>query len=402
MALVQQPVEFLTPLSATATCATATSATATTATVAPIYDTLGEASWPGATLAGAAVVPTEQPRKHFACPVVEVWARQCEFISLGCYCTVAQAIKDLGIRQRAYPFDWVRSPMEGVIRCFEEQFEDFLTFTDSRQAHGHTVFEGSRWGGSFWHHDIMDDKVHNDFIKRIERLLGKGEVPPKTPRVFVRVANSSRDVEMVFQLKRSLQQAFPDAPIYVLLIVDMQEVNCLARIDGADADNLLFFLLDHRTVFKYSLASKDDFLHRSATYAEAIAAAAAYWAAEGRASRASGAVAAFPSVRQFSASLEQWYGGDCASQLFCPQYFKGRKVRSDGVVGLPKLLHGRNVEFRLPDGVLPGTRLQVHMFDTLVTLEMPPDAVAGALFKCRLVEGVLSVKMIHATEAGAP
>lgn len=352
-------------------------------------------------LASVAVVAGEQPRKRFACPAAEVWARQCEFISLGCYCTVAQAIKDLGIRQRAYPFDWARSPIEGVIRCFEEKFEDFLTFTETRQAHGHTVFEGSRWGGSFWHHDIMDDKVHSDFCRRIQRLLGNGEVPSNTPRFFVRVANSSRDAEMVSQLKDLLQQAFPDAPIYVLLIVDMQEVDCLARIDGADADNLLFFLLDHRTVFKKTLATKDDFLHRSGAYAEAITAAAAYWAAGGRTSYASGAVAAFPNLREFSASLEQWYGGDCASQLFCPQYFQGRKVRSDGVVGLPKLLHGRNVEFRLPDGVVPGMRLQVNMFGMLVTLEMPADAIAGALMKCRLVEGVLSCVLVHATAAGA-
>jgi len=305
------------------------------------------------------------------------------------------------MRQRAYPLDWVRSPIEGVIRCFEEQFEDFLTFTDSREAHGHTVFEGSRWGGSFWHHDVMDDKVHSDFCRRIQRLLGNGEVPPNTPRFFVRVANSSRDVEMVFQLKRTLQQAFPDAPIYVLLIVDMQEVNCLARIDGVDADDLLFFLLDRGRVFKNTLASRDDFLHRSSVYADAITAAAAYWAAGSRSSNASGAVAVFPNLREFSASLEQWYGGDCASQLFCPQYFKGRKVRSDGVTGLPKMLHGRNVEFTLPDGVLPGTRLQVDMFGMSVTLKMPPDAIAGALMKCRLVEGVVSAVLVHASATGA-
>jgi len=393
MALVQKPVECLTPLAAAATCTAATSAVtaaAAAATVVPMHDTLRDASW-----AGAALVTPEQPRKRFACPMAEVWARQFDFISLGCYCTVAQAIKDLGIRQRAYPFDWVRSPIEGVIRCFEDKFEDFLTFTETRQAQGHTVFEGSRWGGSFWHHDIMDDKVHNDFCRRIQRLLGNGEVPLNAPRFFVRVANSSRDVEMVFHLKRSLQQAFPDAPIYLLLIVDMQEVNCLARIEGADANNLLFFLLDHRIVFKPNLAGKKAFLHRSGTYAEAIAAAAAYWAAGGTSSHASGAVASFQSLREFSSSLEQWYGGDCASQLFSPQYFKGRKVRSDGVVGLPKLLHGQNVEFRLPGEIRPGMRLQVNMFGMTVSLEMPPDALPGALVKCRLVEGVLSVVMVH-------
>ncbi|CAE8703090.1 unnamed protein product, partial [Polarella glacialis] len=63
----------------------------------------------------------------------------CEVISLGCYSTICQAFKLLKVRQRAYPFDWVRSSMEGIMHCFNTDFEDFLTYTASRQEDDLTV-----------------------------------------------------------------------------------------------------------------------------------------------------------------------------------------------------------------------------------------------------------------------
>merc|ERR1719453_121486 len=110
----------------------------------------------------------------------QAFLEACEVISIGNFCGVSCAIKALGLRKSANPFDWVRSPVEGIIHCFDRCFEDFLTFTSTAgEGHG-KAFLGTRWGGSFWHHDIESPKVREDFTRRIERLLGLGKVPACT------------------------------------------------------------------------------------------------------------------------------------------------------------------------------------------------------------------------------
>jgi len=101
-------------------------------------------------------------------------------------------------------------------------------------------------------------------------------------------------------------------------------------------------------------------------------------------------------LSQVSASCEQFFGGDPSNELYSPQYFKGRKLRlkSNMAVKLPNLIHGRNAEFPLPDGIVPGGALKVDIFGAELVLRLPQNAAPGHLMKCRLVDGVVSVAMV--------
>ena len=54
---------------------------------------------------------------------IKGWHWGCEFISLGCFCAVSHAFQLLGLKKNSYPFDWVRSPMEGIMHCLDSQFQ---------------------------------------------------------------------------------------------------------------------------------------------------------------------------------------------------------------------------------------------------------------------------------------
>ena len=46
-------------------------------------------------------------------------------ISLGQSCTVAGAVRDYGIREFAFPFDWIVSPFNSLYQVFEDDFKFF-------------------------------------------------------------------------------------------------------------------------------------------------------------------------------------------------------------------------------------------------------------------------------------
>merc|ERR1719248_308847 len=99
-----------------------------------------------------------------------------------------------------------------MIHCFQN-----LTFANVKQTeNSHPAFTQSSWGGSFWHHDPLAAGTKEDFTRRIERLLGLGDVPASKPRVFIRAVNSTRELNNAFRLQETLQAAFPNAPVYSL------------------------------------------------------------------------------------------------------------------------------------------------------------------------------------------
>ena len=58
-------------------------------------------------------------------------------ISLGCNCWPSTVIKELGLRQISLPFDWMISNIDGLEKCFKNNFEFFhkdlyLNFDNTR------------------------------------------------------------------------------------------------------------------------------------------------------------------------------------------------------------------------------------------------------------------------------
>jgi len=338
-------------------------------------------------------------------PRAAAFLEQCEFVSLGSFCAVSTALQALGLRRHAYPFDWVRCPLDGVAHCLETDFEDFLTFTTSRTDCSHQVFSTARWGGSFWHHDPEAPDTQEGFSRRIERLLGLGEVAASTPRVFVRVVNSTRELDVLPRLQVALQRALPEAKVYVLVLIDLQQSRGPLRL--ADDHRTLFYRL-HESVWEGADAQGRDFMKRSSdAYQEAIAFALHFWAASPEA----GSAAVVQDLAELGAALDQFDGGSPACESFWPRRYRGQRVALRRTLAVadgqrkdsrwPSLLAPCPqgfVDVRLPAGIRPGDFLETKAFGRSMKVKIPEGtACVGQLVRLRYADGVVTLCLAAAT-----
>lgn len=53
-----------------------------------------------------------------------------KFISLGCDCSIAYQLTQLGLRNESYPLDWCSTPnLDTIIKLFQTNFKDFANFS---------------------------------------------------------------------------------------------------------------------------------------------------------------------------------------------------------------------------------------------------------------------------------
>jgi len=381
-------------------------------------------------------------------PALAMFLEGIEFISLGNFCGIARALQALGLKKRSYPFDWVRSPLDGIIHCLETDFEDFLTFTTVRtdEAYGLKIFQGSHWGGSFWHHDPLAPKVKADMVRRMERFLGFAEVPASKPRVFVRCVNTTRELGAVPQLLKQLTALFPKADVRLLVIVDFQ-VNCGFIIqleeEGFTADRLLFYTVSEQVFLQLPWCMQQV----AEAYAEGVAHAARFWSSNDLQSPRMLQAPAPPriaaDVAELRASINEFDGGNPATESFWPRRLQGQQITLRGnKPRMPGLLpqqpqpqqpqqatqqqllqttprawqlqhqqkqqeqqqhHPQKdvMHVRVPDGVLPGAFMATEAFGTKLKFPIPEGAAGGQLLQLRLVGGVLSVALVVAAATTA-
>lgn len=297
--------------------------------------------------------------------------------------------------------------MEGIIHCLDSRFEDFLTFTSFRHEGALKVFESTRWGGSFWHHDLEAPGTKDAFVRRIRRMLGNGDVQATTSRVYIRAVNSTREVESALELRAALQRANPQAYIYLLIIIDLQSMKGAMRVSGDVGEGVLFYCI-HEDLYTRALAMRmnmpdlDRIQLISDWYAEAIAFGAKFWAGE---SDAVSETTVVQSIAEVCALLQQWDGGSAAYSLFCPRKFHGQQIAISSATELPGLLDPFAFrDFVLPQNVMPGQSLLVHAFGTGVHFQMPNDVCVGQLLRVSLVGGRASGQVIWPSmpDSGSP
>ncbi|CAL1162311.1 unnamed protein product [Cladocopium goreaui] len=321
-------------------------------------------------------------------PHVTEFMEKCEFISLGCYCAPSYAMQLLNVRKNSYPFDWTRSSLEGILHCMENRFEDFLTYSTYNMVDQHVVFGGTRWGGSFWHHNLEAPMTVEDMTRRIHRFLGTGDVSPKVPRVFVRIVNSTREISQALRLRDSLKQHFPEAQvprrqdfglisiqeIYLLLLVELQMERgpiAVRFVAVSLSMGLLvlggFWMLgievlqrrnfdnnQHPTGIHFQSAVPDVQRHWSG------ATAVKWWAGEGLEGQQVRSVAAWPVL---SKCIYQFDGGDPARELFVPRRFWGQQLNTFGGAMMERLLSlTQQQAFVLPIGVDASKPFPVQCF----------------------------------------
>jgi len=321
-------------------------------------------------------------------PRVTEFMEKCEFISLGCYCAPSYAMQLLNLRKNSYPFDWTRSSLEGILHCMENRFEDFLTYSTYNMVDQHVVFGGTRWGGSFWHHNLEAPMTVEDMTRRIHRFLGTGDVSPKVPRVFVRIVNSTREIGQAIRLRESLKQHFPEAQdIYLLLLVELQMERGPIAVTAPEGQGIFFFCFTEEEFRQQPAPNHHPLSVSGARCAEALATAVKWWAGE----VLEGQVRSVDSLAELSKCIYQFDGGDPARELFVPRRFWGQQLNTFGGAMMERLLSlTQQQAFVLPIGVDASKPFPVQCFGRYLQVQLPPFAQQGLVVQLFLNSGQLS------------
>jgi len=313
-----------------------------------------------------------------------------EFISMGCFCAPSYALQMLGLKRYSYPFDWVRSSIDGIIHCLNVQFQDFLTYSTSWMQDQYLVFGGTRWGGSFWHHNLEAPVTQEDMLRRVQRLYGVGEVAASKPRFFVRCVNSTREIDSATRLREALRKMLPEAEeVLLLIIVDVQSSTGPMAVAGEAGHGVLFYQISDAETSKALIQGARGLPIWSRSHATAIAFAVRYWAG---CAGARSNVRMFADLAQLSAVCEQWDGGDPARELFLPRKFYGRRL--DVFSGVPKMQRLcaplQLFSFVLPADVDAEAPLPVECFGKYLRVHLPKGACGGHVLQLYCNEGQLS------------
>lgn len=121
------------------------------------------------------------------------------FISLGERCLTAAALSKYGLRSTSGPFDWCFSSLEGVLTLLENDFEDFMDYSNfSVDEENNRVFHDKKYKMTY-NHDIKVS-LENDYAeikekyqKRIERF----RIMIQNPTCFVRVVPWVNELEFI-------------------------------------------------------------------------------------------------------------------------------------------------------------------------------------------------------------
>eukprot|EP00930_Biecheleria_cincta_P058355 TRINITY_DN44195_c0_g1_i1.p1 TRINITY_DN44195_c0_g1~~TRINITY_DN44195_c0_g1_i1.p1 ORF type:complete len:463 (+),score=66.41 TRINITY_DN44195_c0_g1_i1:36-1424(+) len=324
---------------------------------------------------------------------IDSFLEKCEFIGMGCYCAPSFALQLLGLRKNSYPFDWVRCSLNCILNCLDSKFEDFMAYSTIQVIGQYTVFGSTRWGGSFWHHNLEAPNTSVDMVRRIRRFYGLGEVAASTPRVFVRVANTSQEVNSILQLRNKLQETLPESQqIYFLLILEYQNERGPAVVSEPAAQNMFFYRFTEEDFRLVPAAGRHPLSVCGQRYALAIATAIKWWAGRYPPGEA---VRGFSSMKDLASVCDQFDGGNAARELFAPRRFYGQQLQifpdaSQQTPCMQRLIAcTQQQSFVLPVGVDVSVPWQVQCFGKFLQVKLPAFATPGLVVQLWLHNGQL-------------
>lgn len=342
-----------------------------------------------------------------------------EFISLGTFCAISTTLQGLGVRRSAYPFDWIRSPLSGVVHLLNSQFEDFLTYTSSRKEFNYHVFCNTRWGGSFWHHDPEAEGTREEFTRRIERFYGIRGVPADSSRFFIRAVNSSSELSEVSILLKSLKGCFPKAKNYLLILIDLQEAADFYQVDEC-GENTLFFCVS-RSVWETQpqIDTNNEgvrgVMDRAGTaYSEGIAKAIMWWSGKNGRLEDVQRPTRLARLDDLSARLSHFDAGCPSTDSFWPRRFRGQRIqlarptgqadcnfRQSAGPGLLEPMPEQLADVCLPAGIKAGDFLETEAFGRPIKIQVPDGSSEGRYLRLRYYQGVVSCSLAAAATAAA-
>lgn len=94
------------------------------------------------------------------------------FVSLGGNCSVTYQLNKLGLRNKAYPFDWSQIKISSLVEAFKSNFEDYQIIYVDKYSDAHNSFIVKNKYAKFAH-EVLNDNTNNfslQLVRRIERL----------------------------------------------------------------------------------------------------------------------------------------------------------------------------------------------------------------------------------------
>jgi len=168
------------------------------------------------------------------------------FISIGGWCGTKMALKDLGLfNEPSLPFDSVRTSIEGIIDCIENNFQNYFPkeIKKDNRFPKYVGFIGGYVG--FYHHNLLDKNVIESLKRKIIRF---DEKIKKNNCVFLRtIAREKYEDEIKYykKLQDVIDKKYPGISYIICFIIPNQ------------ANTQYYKHLDNRT-FLFTLNDKSD------------------------------------------------------------------------------------------------------------------------------------------------
>lgn len=169
-------------------------------------------------------------------------------VSLGSWCGVKTALRNLDLDGPSLPFDWMRSSIESVNDSLETEFQNFLAWERVQESpyKEHATPYGRIYLAhrhSFWHDNLEELEDREKIRRRIERFLHLGRSADDGERLlFIRSLNTTRELREASVLMSLLAQRFGAQRTWLLLLVDAQR--CEQRFVFRDAPQLIVQTVD--------------------------------------------------------------------------------------------------------------------------------------------------------------
>jgi hypothetical protein len=159
--------------------------------------------------------------------VKDIYTHKIQYISLGGWCGTTISLRQNQLYEDAYPFDHVRSTFIGIIDCIENNFSNF--FPKKIELDPITVdyqwrsFRGKYFG--FYHHDLTNTSIVNNFIKRINRFYNLLSSTTEEI-VFLRTIAThdyNDEIKLTNMFITSIEKRFPSLRFILIFIIPRQD-----------------------------------------------------------------------------------------------------------------------------------------------------------------------------------
>jgi hypothetical protein len=149
------------------------------------------------------------------------------FISIGGWCGTKIALKDLGLfNEPSLPFDSVRTSIEGIIDCIENNFENYFPkkIEKDNRFSNWEPFLGQYVGFYHNNHNILDKNVIESFERKFIRF---DEKVRKDNCVFLRTIateNYNDEIKYYKKLQEVIDKKYPEIFYIICFIIPNQPI----------------------------------------------------------------------------------------------------------------------------------------------------------------------------------